>query len=423
MGQKRRLSLDFFEQLDRSDLPTVDYPFLRRATRLSDRLLGSYVPLFRKRMAPMKPIALVNGMPAYDITQPPFYSEPGARVLRTGFDYVVLHRKARPIAMVLMLNARCDMACRHCSARLYMDRPEQRSDEMDYEQVIDLADQFVEMGGSAFIISGGEPTLHPRLLDLVDHVDKRKAVVSMFTNGSRLAEMAGELRDAGLFGTLVSLDSTDPAEHDARRRVSGAFDRAMRGVEATLQAGSLVGISTYMTHQDHADGGFDRIIALGTDLGVHQVFMFDTVPTGALLDEQQLVLTPGDRAELRELTKRQNARPEGPAVMGQSWVNSPEGFGCFAGFYQIYVNAQGYVCPCDFTPIHFGNVRAEPLQAIFDRMRLSEDWSDRFMDCRMQDARFRARTVDLVPPGTSWPVAYETILELRAAAGGDGPGS
>ena len=92
--------MDFFEQLDRSDLPSVDYPFVQRATRLSDRLLGSYVPLFRKRMAPMKPIAMVNGMPAYDITQPPFYSEAGARVLRTGFDYVVLKRKARPIAMV-----------------------------------------------------------------------------------------------------------------------------------------------------------------------------------------------------------------------------------------------------------------------------------------------------------------------------------
>jgi MoaA/NifB/PqqE/SkfB family radical SAM enzyme len=109
--------------------------------------------------------------------------------------------------------------------------------------------------------------------------------------------------------------------------------------------------------------------------------------------------------------------------MGQSWVNSPEGFGCFAGFYQIYVNAQGYVCPCDFTPIHFGNVREEPLQVIFDRLRASEDWGQRFMDCRMQDDCFRERTVDLVPEGTPWPVSYETILELRRAAAVDRPAS
>ncbi len=403
--------MDFFEHLQRADLPRVDYDFVRRSSRISDRLMGVYLRRFNNRLKPMKPIALVNGMPAYDLTQPPFESEPGSRVLWAGFDYVIRRKPPRPIAVVHMLNANCDMRCRHCSARNHMDKGNKA---LDYEETIDLADQFVEMGGSAFILSGGEPTLHPRLLDIIDHVDKSKAVVAMFTNGSHLVDMADELKAAGLFAPLVSLDSEQPDVHDRLRGREGAFTNAVAGIEKMLEVGSLVGISTYMTRPDLHDGYFDRIVDFGTKLGVHQIFMFDAVPTGALIHDKDLAMTPAERSQLKELVKGQNANPVGPAMMGQSWVNSEEGFGCFAGFYQFYTTAYGDVAPCDFTPITFGNVRENSLQEVWDRMRASEEWGVRHMNCRMQDPEFRANTVDLLPPGTEFPVPYERILELRA---------
>ena len=243
--------MDFHAQLKRDDLPRVDYPFIPRATRLRDRLLGGYLKLFNKRLAPMKPIATVNGMPAYDLTQPPMGSQPGARILRTGFDYVVRKREARPITMVLMANGRCDMGCRHCSAREYM---RSGSDPLAYGEIIDIIDQFLALNGASVVLSGGEPTLHPRLLDIIDHVDKTQATVSMFTNGSRVAEMADELRGAGLFGTLVSLDSDDPAHHDEYRRREGAYATAVGAVEALRERNCLVGISTYVTKPAHQDG-------------------------------------------------------------------------------------------------------------------------------------------------------------------------
>lgn len=404
--------MDFFEHLKRPDLPQVAHPFVRKASGLTDRLLSGYVRLFNTRLGPMKPIALVNGMPAYDLTQPPLGSEAGARVLRSGFDFVVLGRQARPINMVLMTNTACDMKCRHCSARLYM-KPGVRP--LEDGEILDLVDQFVEMGGASLVFSGGEPTLHPRLVDLVDHVPKDKCVAAMFSNGSRLAELAEELKAAGLFGTLVSLDSTRPEVHDAVRGREGGWRRAIAAAERLRDLGMLVGLSTYVTRPGLADGDFDSMVKLATERGMHQVFVFDTVPTGALLGEKDLVLTREDRACLRELTKAQNARPEGPAVMGQSWVNSCEGFGCFAGFYQLYVGASGDVMPCDFTPVSFGNVRRERLETIWARMRASKDWGTRFPECRMQDPDFRRNTIDLLDPGEPLPVPYERILELRAA--------
>jgi len=407
--------MHFFEHLKRPDIPRVSYPHVKRATSLTDKLLGKYVKLFGERLKPMKPLALVNGdMAVYDLTQPPMDSEPGARVLRSGFNYVVLKREARPINMVLMLTSACNMSCRHCSARQYLQSGEK---PLTPEELKDVVTQFVELGGASVVYSGGEPTLHSKLVELVDFVPKSSAVVSIFTNGSRLADLAPELHSAGLFGTLVSLDSHVAALHDERRNSPGAFDKAVQGIEKLLELGMLVGTSTYITRPDLHKGAFDKHIDLAVRLGVHQAFVFDTVPTGAFLGETELVLTPEDRVLLRELTKKQNAAESGPGVMGQSWVNSCEGFGCFAGFHQLYVTAMGDVCPCDFTPISFGNIRKEPLDKIWKRMRASKDWGERFAECRMQDRAFRSSTVDLIPEGTPWPIPYEEILRLREAAG------
>ncbi len=402
--------MDFFEHLKRDDLHKVRYPFVSRATKWTDRLVAGYLKRFNGNIAPMKPVALVNDMPVYDLTQPPIGSEAGTRVLKVGFDYMVLKKQARPINMVVMINDACDMNCTHCSAQNYMKHGKK---PMSYQVLRDLVDQFIEMGGASFVISGGEPTLYKKLLKLIDETDKSKVAVSMFTNGSRVSDLATELRSVGLFGTLVSLDSNDPAVHDRRRGFDGAFKRALKAIETLKANEMLVGISTYISRFGMKKGSFEQVIALGEDLGVDQVFCFDAVPTGALMHGDDWVLTLEDREILKEMIKAQNASPSGPAVMGQSWVNSPEGIGCFAGFYQIYVTAAGDVCPCDFTPITFGNVCDEPLQTIWDRMRASADWGPRFHSCRMQDKCFRAKTVDLIPPGTAFPVPYETILKLQ----------
>ncbi len=404
--------MHFFEQLKRGGQPRVDYPFVKPARGWRDRLLGGYLKLFNKRLRPMKPLALASGLPVYDLTQPPLGSEAGARVLRTGFDYVVRKKPARPINMVVMLHSKCNMHCDHCSARNYMGAGRR---SMSYEVLRDLFDQFLDMNGASLVLSGGEPTLHPRLLDLVAGVDKSKTSVSMFTNGARVAELAPELRAAGLFGTLVSLDSDRAEVHDARRNKPGAFAAAMGAIEALEANQMLVGISTYISHFGMQKGSFYDMLALGERLGVQQLFVFDAVPTGALMHKEDWVLSRQEREDLKEMIKRQNANPEGPAIMGQSWVNSPEGFGCFAGFYQLYVTAAGDVCPCDFTPISFGNIHDEPLQTIWDRMRSSPEWGVRHHECRMQDGCFRARTIDLIPPGTPWPVPYDELVELQRA--------
>jgi MoaA/NifB/PqqE/SkfB family radical SAM enzyme len=402
--------LDFFDQLSRDDLPRVAHPTLARDRRASSRMVMPLVRLFRRRLEPLKPLALVNGMVAYDLTQPPLESEPSMRIMRTAFRHRFLRQEALPITLVLMTTAACNMRCRHCSAERTM---RQGGNGLSYEELCDVIDQFLEMGGSSVVFSGGEPTLHPRLLDLVARVPANKAITTMFTNGSRVdRSYADELYSAGMFSALVSIDSPDAAEHDSRRNSEGAFDQAVQAARAVREAGMLAGLSSYMSRGDLVAGGFAKLTRLAEDVGVHQLFLFDAVPTGALIHDTEMILGPGNRAKLRDMVSAYNGLPYGPGIMGQSWVNSSEGCGCFAGFYQAYLTADGEFTPCDFTPISFGNVREAPLLDLWRAMRASPEWGRRFGECRMQDPEFRRTHIDVIPDDEPLPVRYERVLEL-----------
>ncbi len=410
--------MDFFEHLQRDDLPQVVHPTLARDRSLTSRAVMPITRLFRRRLEPLKPLALVNGMVAYDLTQPPLESLPSMRIMRTAFKHRFLRAEARPISMVLMTTAACNMRCRHCSAQRTMRRG---GDALSYEEICDVIDQFIELGGASVVFSGGEPTLHPRLLDLVAHVPADKAISTMFTNGSRIDRAyADELRSAGMFSALVSIDSYDEAAHDSGRQSEGAYRQGLRAAEQVRESGMLAGLSSYMSRQDLLAGGFQKLTRVAEDVGVHQLFLFDAVPTGALLHETEMILAPGDRARLRDLVSSYNGLPYGPGVMGQSWVNSAQGCGCFAGFYQAYLTADGELTPCDFTPISFGNVRQHSLHELWRRMRASPEWKVRFGECRMQDPEFRKNSIEPIPDDEPLPVRYERLQELRRARGGAG---
>jgi len=409
--------VDFFDQLSREDLPRVAHPGLARDRRPASKAVMPLVRLFRRRLRPLKPLAMVNGMVAYDLTQPPLESEPSMRIMRTAFRHRFLRQEARPITMVMMTTGACNMRCRHCSAERTM---KDGGNSLSYEELCDVIDQFVELGGASVVFSGGEPTLHPRLLDLVARVPADKAITAMFTNGSRIDPVyAQELYSAGMYSVLVSIDSPDACDHDARRRTDGAFDQAVKAAGAVREAGMLAGLSSYMSRGDLVSGGFQKLTRLAEDVGVHQLFLFDAVPTGALLHDTEMILGPGNRAKLRDMVSSYNGLPYGPGIMGQSWVNSSEGCGCFAGFYQCYLTADGEFTPCDFTPISFGNVREAPLLDLWRAMRDSPEWGRRFSECRMQDPEFRRTHIDVIPEEEPLPVRYDRVRQLgRGIAGG-----
>lgn len=139
---------------------------------------------------------------------------------------------------------RCDLRCRYCMAETMTFLP--RSALLALEETALIAERFIARGVTKIRLTGGEPLVRRDAIDLVRrlgrHVGHGLDELTMTTNGTRLAEYARTLADAGVRRINVSLDSRDPEtfRHITRH---GDLHRVLDGIAAAQAAGLSVKIN------------------------------------------------------------------------------------------------------------------------------------------------------------------------------------
>jgi len=307
--------------------------------------------------------------------------------------------------MTFAVTYNCQCKCVHCSAGKHLRND---AEELTTEEAKKLIDDSQKLGVSIIAFTGGEPLLREDLFELISYVNQRKALPIMFTNGQFLTdENVDKLANAGLYSLFVSLDSPFPEEHDSLRRMPGIFESAVRGLKRMKSKGVFVGISSYAIRSATEKGMYKKMHRLGQELGVHNIILFDGVPTGNMLKDTSEVLTWDQREEIREFSSNIFKNKIIPPLSSQSWQNSIEanlaGIGCLAGNIQYYVSAYGDVTPCDFAPLSFGNIRTEPLKKIWRKMVHHPGYNHRSSFCRMQNDNFRRYYIDPIPDDATLP--------------------
>ncbi len=335
---------------------------------------------------------------------PPVGSRPQFRALK-GLIKSHLLPHASPIAMTFAITYKCQCKCVHCSAGRHMKKGIK---ELTTEEAKKLIDDSQKLGVTIIAFTGGEPLLREDLFELISYVDKRKALPIMFTNGQFLTDGNIEkLVNADLYSLFVSIDSPNPEEHDTLRGMPGLFKSAIRGLKKMRSKGVMVGISSYATRAATEKDMYKKMHKLAQEVGAQNVILFDGVPTGNMLKDTSIILTPEQREEIRDYSSNIFKKKIIPPLSSQSWQNSVEGnlsgIGCLAGNIQYYVSAYGDVAPCDFTPLSFGNIRKEPLKKIWKKMVCHPAYSHRSSFCRMQNPKFRHFYIDPIPDNATLP--------------------
>ena len=219
--------------------------------------------------------------------------------------------------------------------------------------------------------------------------------------------------DAGLYSIFVSIDSDIPEEHDQLRGTPGLFESAIKGIKKMISKGGFIGISSYATRSATNKGMYKRIYKLAHELKVHNLMLFDGVPTGNILKDSSEMLTPEQREEIRKFSSKIFKHQVIPPLSSQAWQNSIEGYlggiGCLAANIQYYVSAYGDVTPCDFTPLSFGNIRQKSLKDIWKTMVKHPAYKHRSTFCRMQNPLFRSVYIDSIPDSSTLPYNIEKL--------------
>jgi len=120
---------------------------------------------------------------------------------------------------------KCNFRCLYCMP------PEglqwlPRSEILDYEEIAAIVRQLAPLGLKRLRITGGEPTIRPRLEILIAALSDIEGIddLSLSTNGVRLAELAAAYSAAGLDRVNISADSLRPDRIRSISRRDLGFD-------------------------------------------------------------------------------------------------------------------------------------------------------------------------------------------------------
>ena len=318
----------------------------------------------------------------------------------------------RPVSVVFSTTRACTFHCPHCYQR--------RDGGADLPLPLLLeAVEGLRRAGVAFLnVEGGDCFLDfDRLLAVCRVAGPEMEVWANTTGANVTPGRLAALREAGCAGVMVSLHGVTPAAHDAFTGVPGAFDQARATLRAAAAAGLGTAVNTVLTARDLDDGALDGLMAETGALGVGYVQLIHPKRAGlwvgneALDADERRLVTAVLRAHRRRNGFLHGAA--GPALAAQAAEETPEAFGCTAGgIDRFYVGASGEVQPCEFVNLSFGNVRDEPFDAIFARMRAAfpvprEEWLCRAVAPAVADWLARH-------PGARTPLPPEAAVEILA---------
>ena len=138
----------------------------------------------------------------------------------------------RPITNIrISLASQCNLSC------IYCHREGERSPKatLSAPEIAEILRVAAGFGIRSVKFTGGEPLLRPDLIEIIRSVPAGMES-SLTTNGTLLAGLARDLKEAGLKRVNVSLDSLNPETY---KRITG-IDRladVLEGITAALDAG------------------------------------------------------------------------------------------------------------------------------------------------------------------------------------------
>jgi radical SAM protein with 4Fe4S-binding SPASM domain len=316
----------------------------------------------------------------------------GLIVTREEFETPKEDASAKPVRLVLRLaiTNRCNLACRTCYANAGGDGGRD-PDEMTVDEYTALLEGPLASRARQITITGGEPTVRPDLLDLLRTIRARHPETAIVLASN------GQVQDATLWTEIaslvnfvqISLDGPRAEINDAVRG-EGSFDKAYRTLHILAQSEApFVAISFTPTNDNvHSLPG---MLVLARELGVNTVHV-----TGFC--RSQRPASHGIDLDFGKLGEAIMASYEALWRMRAFAANTPEGerkrqlkfepymdqtAKTFRGVKRMYCGAvsgeitiapHGDVYPCgEFIRPDWcgGNVRREPLDDIYGRMRES----------------------------------------------------
>lgn len=281
--------------------------------------------------------------------------------------FLLLDQDPPPTSMLLSMTKACPYNCPYCYQKF------DKGEDLQIEKLLEVTTKIQNTGISLINIEGGEPLVKfDRLIKLLKHIDERAEVWVNTTGYGLTPDKAKRLKEAGIFGVMVSLHHWDKEKFDGFLNKKGAFETALSALEMFPKVGIATVINCCPSKQLLDEGGFDKIMDIAKKYGCSLVQLIHWKPAGGWLGKE----SPMDKDTIDKLYNyhlvynKSKRYKNHPAVASQVYESAKQNFGCTAGgIERFYINANGGFQPCEFLNVSFGNIQDESFNVLFKRMR------------------------------------------------------
>lgn len=291
-----------------------------------------------------------------------------------------------PYRMDLALTYRCNINCSHC----YNQRRESAElNTIDWKKII----KTLWGNGIPHVdFTGGEPTLREDLLELIEYAEDLGIITGLLTNGVRLADekFVASLKTAGLDYVQITLESQLEEVHN-RMVQSDTFQKTVQGIKNAVAHSIHVITNSTITTANHAH--MEGLVPFLKSLGVRSFAVNSIIKAGKSrhqndgLSEKELLPMLN---RLRQLAEQEEMKFIWYTPTQYCRLNPVEfDLGikqCTAGKYNLAIEPDGTVIPCQsfFRPL--GNILNDPFEKIYNHDFLvslrRRDWAlDKCREC------------------------------------------
>lgn len=255
------------------------------------------------------------------------------------------------------LTNRCNERCVHC----YIPHQEKIKD-MDDVTLNKILEE-IESSSSVLSISvsGGEPMLHPRFIEVVKRLQAKQIRLTIFTNLTVMTDDMLELFKRPLTTVQVSLYSMNAKVHDKVTTISGSFNRTFNNIKKLLNNGVNIEIACPLMDVNISDNVdvykwcLENNIRCKQDADIMAECDFCT---------SNLSHRPNNETLKNMFKKTLAEKSVNINIEDVKREYNPETIVCGVGLNSVAVSANGDVCPCPSWAYICGNVKDNTLSDI-----------------------------------------------------------
>lgn len=149
-----------------------------------------------------------------------------------------------PLQVTLYPSLLCNLNCSFC----FLETKKDKNSRNNLSNLFDIVDQCDEAGVMTISILGGEPTMYPHLIELLQYIEKKKIHVSFTTNGTRITDkLVKFLQTTNYVTPVVSIQ----AFSEFNKEVMGVpFEVIQMGMKKLYEGNITFNVNTVFLKQD-----------------------------------------------------------------------------------------------------------------------------------------------------------------------------